>query len=112
MFSWAALPSATFRRCSRSDTLSVSEHPSATRAVLPAAARAARRIGGVSPIVICPRVVSKNAWICSKRSSVVFAAGLLIAGLGCQRLRDLRRLLQLLGKIPRQPPPDAGERLV
>ena len=52
MFSAAALPSATFSRCSRSATLSVSPQTKATRTFLPTAASAARRIGGISPMVI------------------------------------------------------------
>jgi hypothetical protein len=43
--------------------------------------------------------------MCSKPPSVAeafFDDGLFTAGLGRQRMRDLRGLLQLLGKIPRQ----------
>ena len=51
MLSAAALPSAALRRCRSSDTVSVSPHTKATRTVLPTAASAARRIGGISPMV-------------------------------------------------------------
>ena len=60
-------------------------------------------------------VVSKKAWMCSKPPIVaagLFAVGLLTAGLGRERMRDLRGLLKLIDQIPRQQLLDAIDRMV
>ena len=51
VFSLMALPSAVSRRSSSSVAVSFSPQTKATRTFLPTAARAARRIGGISPMV-------------------------------------------------------------
>lgn len=51
VFSLIALPSAVSRRRSSSAAVSFSPQTSATRTFFPTAARAARRIGGISPMV-------------------------------------------------------------
>ena len=53
--------------------------------------------------------------MCSKPRSVaepLFDDGLLTAGLGRQRMRDLRGLLQLVDKIPQQQLLDAIDRII
>ena len=45
-------PRDVSRRCSKSATVSFSRHTRATRTFFPTAAKVARRIGGISPIVI------------------------------------------------------------
>ena len=50
-FSLIAVPSALSRRRSSSAAVSYSPQTKATRTFLPTAARAARRIGGISPMV-------------------------------------------------------------
>ena len=52
--------------------------------------------------------------MCSKprAAAALFDDGLLTAGLGRQRMRDLRGLLQLLDQIPRQQLLDAVDRMI
>src|ERR1039457_6402423 len=50
--------------------------------------------------------------MCSKASPAAVTGGLLIEDLGRQSMRDLRRLLELLGKIPWQQLLDAIDRMI
>src|SRR5688572_8806415 len=105
-------PNASSSRLSSCKTVSLRRPTSATRACLPSAARTAKRIGGISPIVTCPWVRSKKACRLSQRRALSLGSSFIVDRSGRHGLGDCVGLIELVRHIPGQELLDAIARMV